>query len=84
MSHPVRMTLTRLAFLHAVRAGEVVVDRLGLGRPAYKGLRKVSAQLRELERAGWVSVPSRLPGSGRTVVVELTPAGREILEADPS
>ena len=52
MSHPVRMTLTRLAFLHAVRAGEVVVDRLGLGRPAYKGLRKVSAQLRELERAG--------------------------------
>jgi DNA-binding transcriptional ArsR family regulator len=76
---PLNLTPARRTLLRAVADGRVRVD-VPAGRYAWivggEG-RTVTAALRQLRIAGLVRIPDRLPASGRSVVAELTDAGRE-------
>jgi len=76
---PFNLTPPRRALLRAVAEGCVYVDALSCPRRArlISERRAVTAALYQLVGAGLVRVPDRQPGSGRTVIPELTDAGRE-------
>ena len=74
-------TKTRLALLQAVADGDVRRDSLAVGGPSYLDGRKVTAAVREMVRAGWISVPER-GYYERFVTPQITDYGRRILGGD--